>query len=694
MFASRSWRDTAESLSDATGLAISVVDIGTGATLSSTDGVEVCSTAHPGAMGVSLGCLISASDELTPSLARSVKATCEAGMPCLVVPVRHADRVACHVIVTGYVSSERERKRVLQRVLAAGVPEDRAREVLSGVPTLERSTVEAAAFVAVGHAELLLRSVEAPARRGRNAELAVLSDAVGELSEGSMAYGRIPSRALASVQRLAGADGGRMLLRSHETGVLEVEAETGSFFEMDSTPEWWRGIVSDVVTDGRSAVVVGPDAGEDGGRPAVLAVPVRRGDECVGALMLSTHGETGVSADEIRLVELFADIVSAMLESAAEFREINTRLVELVQVDQVAQALTATLDYDRLADLAVQILDKTLDFDAGGFVIDGYGTERGRVLHSIDLSGGDIAALISEATGYECEWPVSESVSVVSQTCELAPETGLTVEDWTVLSRELMFHDVRVGTVFVASGVQGRFRNRDERILASLTDHFSIALENALLYARLSTEFDRTMAVFAALADANERYSEGHTDRVMDHAVSIGEEMGLSLERVNLLRFAGLLHDLGKIGVAEDILVKPSTLSAEEMEHVRHHSALGASIVEQIEVLDSLTPIIRHHHEHFDGNGYPDGLSGTAIPIESRILAVADAFEAMTSERAHQARIPAATARAELEAGAGTQFDPEVVASFCRILDVREVSAATGAYASRMGGGPRPDLPA
>jgi putative nucleotidyltransferase with HDIG domain len=176
----------------------------------------------------------------------------------------------------------------------------------------------------------------------------------------------------------------------------------------------------------------------------------------------------------------------------------------------------------------------------------------------------------------------------------------------------------------------------------------------------------------------------------MDYAVAIGETMELSLDRIGLLRFAGLLHDLGKLGVAEEILVKPSSLTDEEMARVRRHSEVGASIVEQIRVLEELTPIVRHHHEHFDGKGYPDGLAGEQIPLEARILAVADAYEAMTGKRTHRKRLAPASARLELQRGAGTQFDPDAVEALLRVLDFRALGASTGAYGVALG---EPHLP-
>ena len=125
----------------------------------------------------------------------------------------------------------------------------------------------------------------------------------------------------------------------------------------------------------------------------------------------------------------------------------------------------------------------------------------------------------------------------------------------------------------------------------------------------------------------------------MGYAMMIGEELGLGYEDVEQLRFAGLLHDIGKTGLPGEILLKPSRLSAEELAKVHSHAEIGASIVDQIEFLKSLTPVILHHHEHWDGSGYPLGLSGEDIPLMARILCVADSFDAMTTKSSYKKRM-------------------------------------------------------
>jgi HD-GYP domain-containing protein (c-di-GMP phosphodiesterase class II) len=165
----------------------------------------------------------------------------------------------------------------------------------------------------------------------------------------------------------------------------------------------------------------------------------------------------------------------------------------------------------------------------------------------------------------------------------------------------------------------------------------------------------RTIATLGTLAEVRDPYIRGHQERTSEVATSVAEEMGLSSDRVRGTRLAGLLHDLGKAGISKRILNKPGKLTEEEFAEIKEHPPLGSMmIISEIEALRQVVPIVLHHHEHFDGKGYPDGLAGEEIPIEARILAVVDAFDAMIREEA----------LAELQRGAGTQFDPAVVEAF------------------------------
>jgi diguanylate cyclase (GGDEF)-like protein/putative nucleotidyltransferase with HDIG domain len=177
----------------------------------------------------------------------------------------------------------------------------------------------------------------------------------------------------------------------------------------------------------------------------------------------------------------------------------------------------------------------------------------------------------------------------------------------------------------------------------------------------------------AALAQAVDMRMDGeheHSRAVAEHAVAIASQLGCEPDAIGMLRIAAMLHDVGKVTVPDRILCKPGPLGAEELEQIKRHPRTGAELVARVEGLQQIVPWIRHSHEHFDGSGYPDGLAGEAIPQESRILLVADAFDAMTAARPYRRPLSPAQARDELVRHAGSQFDPACVAALLAHLDV------------------------
>ena len=198
--------------------------------------------------------------------------------------------------------------------------------------------------------------------------------------------------------------------------------------------------------------------------------------------------------------------------------------------------------------------------------------------------------------------------------------------------------------------------------LEKLVEERTAKLQQA--YRTLKKAHLDSVKVLAEAIDAKDPYTRGHSDRVRRMSLNIAQQMSFTEERLEILEYGALLHDIGKIGIKDEVLQKPGSLSPEEYRYIQEHPLIGVKIVEGIEFFKNKVPMIRHHHEYFDGNGYPDGLAGEAIPLEARIITVPDAFDAMTSVRPHRRAMPLQDVLMELEKCKGTQFDPRVLEIF------------------------------
>lgn len=169
--------------------------------------------------------------------------------------------------------------------------------------------------------------------------------------------------------------------------------------------------------------------------------------------------------------------------------------------------------------------------------------------------------------------------------------------------------------------------------------------------------------------EAKDTYTKGHSDRVSEYSVLIGKYMNLSEDDLEKLKIGGLFHDIGKIGVPDSILLKESKLTDEEYSEIKNHPSIGKHILSNAAIFQDIIPIVYHHHEKFDGFGYPGRLKGEEIPLLARIAAIADTFDAMTSKRSYRNALPIEVVREEFQKFSGTQFDPELVTIFLDILD-------------------------
>ena len=231
----------------------------------------------------------------------------------------------------------------------------------------------------------------------------------------------------------------------------------------------------------------------------------------------------------------------------------------------------------------------------------------------------------------------------------------------------------RIGVLHLdRSLMQNPFTEDDLHLADALAAHVSAAIEGALLLRKQKELFLKTLDVLANAVEMRDDYTGGHTKRVTRYASLLGQQLNLPEDQLELIKLGTPLHDIGKIGIDDAILRKPGRLTSAEFALMQEHTTKGADILSTIAEMQPIIPIVRNHHERWDGTGYPDRLAGAEIPLLARIVAVADAFDAMTSHRPYHEEKkgkPPAVAFAELEKMAGRQFDPNCAAAFLQIRD-------------------------
>lgn len=213
------------------------------------------------------------------------------------------------------------------------------------------------------------------------------------------------------------------------------------------------------------------------------------------------------------------------------------------------------------------------------------------------------------------------------------------------------------------------FTKGDLDLFSIIAGQLAVSLENSRLYSAIRENYFKTISALAAAIEAKDPYTKGHSAQVARYALAIAEEMGLPKEKIEEIHIAGILHDVGKIGITEQVLCKPGKLTDEEYAIMKEHPFHGERILEPIGFSEEIIKSIRHHHEWYDGRGYPDGLKRKEIPLGARILCVADTIEAMTSERYYRDILSLAKVIKELRDGSGSQFDPEVADAALRLIE-------------------------
>ena len=222
------------------------------------------------------------------------------------------------------------------------------------------------------------------------------------------------------------------------------------------------------------------------------------------------------------------------------------------------------------------------------------------------------------------------------------------------------------------------FDHNDLALLSALANQSAVAIENSLLYEEVQKAYHEVILALMNTVDAKDTYTRGHSGRTSRYALGIAQEMGLSKRECQKIKTAAELHDIGKIGVGDFIMSKKNPLSTTEYNTIKAHVLTGEGIIKPIRYLHFALPLIRHHHEHYDGTGYPDGLKGEEIPLGARIIGAADAFDAMTTKRPYNKPLSYTEALANCTSEAGKHFDPKVIDALARFIN-KTMSKSAGA---------------
>jgi diguanylate cyclase (GGDEF)-like protein/putative nucleotidyltransferase with HDIG domain len=277
-----------------------------------------------------------------------------------------------------------------------------------------------------------------------------------------------------------------------------------------------------------------------------------------------------------------------------------------------------------------------------------------------DGTTADVLVRLADAALYSAKW-VARARDILGQREDIQSLIS------ALVSRRGGVEGSADGTIFRPEALH----EQQARIVSSVASSIAVALKDAGVSQALEDPDLQVLATVGAAAEIKDRYIRGHPERTSEVAAAIAEEMGLPPEQVRNIKIAGLLHDIGKITVSESILNKPGKLTKREFANIKDHPIVGATLVSQVKGFEQLIPIVRHHHERFDGKGYPDGLAGEEIPLEARIMSVVDVFDALTHERSYRKALSSAEAATELERGVGTQFDPVVLEAFLALAEAR-----------------------
>lgn len=341
---------------------------------------------------------------------------------------------------------------------------------------------------------------------------------------------------------------------------------------------------------------------------------------------------------------------------------------------EVAALINSSLDQKEIQQLAVETATRCTGADAASLLL--LDQETGELYFEVATGekGGQLKEIRLKPGQGIAGWVVRKGGALLiddvrsDKRFHIGVDNNTGYETRNMIVAPVSSKERLLGVLQAINKLDGTFNEDDLEMLKTLANQVGAAIENAHLYQEQRETF---LGITMALVDALEKrddYTGGHTKRVCEYSMAIGLHLELPVEQLEELRLSAILHDIGKIGVPDRVLQKPGRLGPEEFAEMSRHPQIGSSILEHVKSLHSMIDGVRHHHEKYDGTGYPDRKKGDEIPLIGRIIAVADAFDAMTSTRPYRTALSHETALEELRLCSGMQFDPQIVEAFFEVF--------------------------
>jgi diguanylate cyclase (GGDEF)-like protein len=404
--------------------------------------------------------------------------------------------------------------------------------------------------------------------------------------------------------------------------------------------------------------------GTDPIEESLVAVPLRYGTRVVGVIVVSKLGLNQFDEDDVRLLEVLAGHAAVAVENASLYESARREAESATSLLEFGRELATLVDLADIAGRVTELSAEILGSRNTSFYLATDGELRLQAEHG---HSQEAAAKLASRT-YPLEAVQVRREAYIAEPRDYEPligEAPVPGGRYAVASFDV---DGRKGCL-VALVERDDFGERELALLGGLAQQAKLAIANASSYEGLERTFVSTVEALANALEANDEYTSTHARWITDLSLRVGRELGLDERALKCLELGALLHDIGKIGIPSDVLAKPGRLTAIERKLVQTHPELGERIIAPIDRLQVVRPIVRHCHERWDGSGYPDGIAGDDIPLESRIIFVCDAYHAMTTDRPYRRRLSHREAVRRLVEGAGSQFDPNVVEVALRVLE-------------------------